>query len=89
MSHHELKTVNPFFRDIVDGLKQFEIRKNDRDYKQGDTVTLYEYNPINKCATSRWVNVKITYVLYHHDFPDGIKEGYCIFGFTELNRINC
>ena len=40
---HELKILPENFEDITAGRKDFEIRKNDRDYKQGDTWTVYWY----------------------------------------------
>jgi len=41
---HKLKTWNPYFSDIVEGKKTFEIRKNDRNYKVGDQLLLQEYD---------------------------------------------
>lgn len=39
---HELKIQPKYFRAILDGKKNFEIRKNDRGYKVGDKVVLKE-----------------------------------------------
>ena len=43
--HHDLKSHPPLFQPVLDGAKQFEIRRNDRDFHVGDTVTLREYDP--------------------------------------------
>jgi Domain of unknown function (DUF3850) len=32
---HELKTVNPFFGSVLDGLKTFEARRADRNHGSG------------------------------------------------------
>ncbi len=39
MSTHNLKTWMPFYQDVIDGRKTFELRKNDRDYQVGDILT--------------------------------------------------
>jgi hypothetical protein len=46
---HELKTINPFFTDIMKKVKNFEIRKNDRDFKIGDILVLKEFIPCEEC----------------------------------------
>ena len=35
MKKHLLKTINPYFQDVWDNKKTFEIRLNDRDFKVG------------------------------------------------------
>lgn len=32
---HELKIIPQYFEAVVKGIKTFELRKNDRDYKVG------------------------------------------------------
>lgn len=39
-----LKCEHEFFLSIRDGQKNFEIRKNDRDYAVGDLLILREYD---------------------------------------------
>lgn len=43
MKYHLLKTLNPYFQDIYDGLKTFEFRINDRDFSEDDILILVEY----------------------------------------------
>lgn len=45
MNTHRLKTVNPYFQDVWDGRKPFEVRPYDRNFKVGDRVELFEYDP--------------------------------------------
>jgi hypothetical protein len=40
MKIHELKCVEPYFTDIITGMKSFEVRKNDRDFQVGDILHL-------------------------------------------------
>ncbi|WP_331384989.1 DUF3850 domain-containing protein [Bacillus badius] len=42
---HELKIYPQYFKAVVSGKKSFEIRKNDRDFKVGDTLLLHEFDP--------------------------------------------
>lgn len=42
---HELKIWPQFYRRVADGSKTFEIRNNDREFQNGDFVTLREFNP--------------------------------------------
>jgi hypothetical protein len=60
---HELKTWNPSFSDILSGVKTFEVRKGDRDYKVGDALLLREYEPVAGIYTGRDCRVYVTYVL--------------------------
>ncbi|EGO8028365.1 DUF3850 domain-containing protein [Enterococcus faecalis] len=40
---HELKILPEYFEAVVSGDKRFEIRKNDRNYQNGDILRLNEY----------------------------------------------
>lgn len=42
---HELKIWPQYYGPVAEGLKTFEIRKNDRGFQAGDDVVLREYNP--------------------------------------------
>ena len=41
MKIHELKLDTEFFDDVKSGKKNFEIRKNDRNFEVGDTLFLF------------------------------------------------
>jgi Domain of unknown function (DUF3850) len=47
---HELKTWPEFFDRLIDGSKNFEIRKNDRGYRVGDRLRLQEFVPCENCG---------------------------------------
>lgn len=42
--HHDLKSFPVHFQPAIEGRKTFEIRRNDRNFQSGDTVTLHEYS---------------------------------------------
>ena len=79
----ELKILPEYFEDIKFGLKDFELRKNDRDYKVGDIIVLKEYD--DGMYTGRKLKKKIKYVLTGCE-EFGLKEGYCILGLRELEQ---
>lgn len=78
---HELKTIQPYFNDVLSGNKNFEVRKNDRDYKVGDYLKLKEWD--GEKFTGNYITVRIKYIL---DNPSYCKEGYVVIAL-EYNRL--
>lgn len=76
---HDVKLGTTFFDDVKTGRKTFELRKNDRGYKEGDTIVLHEYK--DGTTTGRTITKKIVYML--EDFT-GLEDGYCILGLGEV-----
>jgi hypothetical protein len=70
---------------IIDGKKRFELRQNDRDFKEGDRVVLQEWKPTGEYTGLEFKGV-ITYVLTGPVF--GLPYGYCVFGFAEHHTIS-
>lgn len=42
---HELKTWPPYYQEVHQGRKNFEVRLNDRDFRPMDVLKLREYDP--------------------------------------------
>lgn len=59
---HKLKIQPQYFKEVCTGKKSFEIRKNDRNFKVGDTLLLQEFFPETQEYTGRVVDRKITYI---------------------------
>lgn len=59
---HALKTWPEYFEAVYDGRKTFEIRRNDRDFKVGDTLILREWDPKIEGYTGRRLERVVTYV---------------------------
>ena len=74
---HELKLTEPFFSEVFTGNKNFELRKNDRDFNVGDILVLYEFDQRTRKYTGLYVRKQIKFIL--KDYP-GLEEGYCILG---------
>lgn len=72
---HEVKIAASYYGDIVSGKKKFELRKNDRGYKVGDSLKMLEFK--DGKHTGCTIDADITYML--EDYT-GLEEGYCILG---------
>ncbi len=77
--NHELKTWPQFYSEIVAGRKRYEIRKDDRDFHVGDTLTLVEWDPKYGMPTGEHCVLVISYLM--RDFP-GIEKGYCLMSIA-------
>lgn len=51
-----------YFQVVVDGRKTFELRLNDFDIEEGDTLLLKEWDPETKTYTGREVAKMVGYV---------------------------
>jgi len=76
MKMHELKTINPYFSDIWEGKKYFEIRKDDRGFREGDILKLQEYNPATSNYSGRYIIAVVSYLLPANTF-EGLAPDYC------------
>lgn len=75
---HELKIAPEWYRAHFEG-KNFELRKDDRGYKVGDTLYLQEYAD-GKYTGRNIITTPIRYIL--RNCPEyGLMDGYCILGF--------
>jgi hypothetical protein len=83
MKHH-LKAIQPYLIHTIEGVKTFDVRKNDRDFQVGDTITYlplendnYNYSEF-ACPLPEYL---INYVL--SDFP-GIQHGYVVLAISPI-----
>ncbi len=82
---HELKTDPEVFEEVIAGLKKFEIRKDDRDFKCGDSLLLRKTDLSAMDAfnngealhyTGDEIIVGVTYILRGPIY--GLSEGWVI-----------
>ena len=73
---HSLKTWPEYFEQVKEGLKTFELRKNDRDFNKRDILYLEEWDAKLEQYTGRRLFCKITYILKGPSF--GLSKEYCI-----------
>ncbi len=80
---HELKTWTEYWSQIALGIKRFEVRKNDRNFQQFDTLRLMEFEPVSQRYTGRWVERNVSFILHGGQF--GIEDGYCVMSLSDYN----
>ena len=79
---HELKLKVKHYNDIINGIKKFEIRKNDRNYQVGDTIRLFEIDESGAFTGSKVLSVKIIYILRDTEgYKYGLRTGYCVINW--------
>lgn len=68
---HHLKIYPEHFSAVLTGVKRAELRKNDRDFKVGDTLHLME-TPKGSCSpTGEFVNAVVTHIADVGDWLPG------------------
>ena len=87
MTVHELKLSTQFYDSVANRFKTFEVRKDDRGFKVGDTLILKEVIPMDDGGvefTGRQCSASVTYILTHDEFPAGVPDGYVIMSIIVL-----
>ena len=86
---HEVKSWPHLFRAFTTGVKQFDLRRADRDYRVGDILRLKEYDPSLPAYLGRTADALITYITSAENpcaLSDvGLSEGYCILSLAMVN----
>ena len=88
MEHH-LKILENFADDILKNGKAFEVRRNDREFKTGDTIKFIALDANHGGIKEHPINEKtflIEYVLRFEDFPAGLQEGFAVLAITRAAR---
>ncbi len=74
---HKLKTEIEYYEKVLNGEKKFELRFNDRDFKEDDILILYEFDKETQEYTGRSCSRLVLYVLTDAE-KFGLKDGFCI-----------
>ncbi len=89
---HELKIEAEYLEDVAKGIKSFEVRKNDRDFRIGDFLALNELTEHqcnsagDRLYTGRCCLVEIVYVLRDERF---LKDEYVVLGIRPCGINQC
>lgn len=82
MNHiHDLKIWPVYFKLQSEGKKHFEIRRNDRDFKEKDLLLLREFDPEIQQYTGRSLRRLITCVIPINNF--GCDTDLVVMGTEE------
>lgn len=79
---HALKAWPEYFRAVEEGAKTFEIRKDDRFFKLGETILLQEWDDVQEKYTGKELKKVISYILRDCS-KFGLKTGFVILGLKE------
>ncbi|EJN04289.1 DUF3850 domain-containing protein [Phyllobacterium sp. YR531] len=80
---HYLKTLPVYWEAVARSDKNFEVRKNDRDFQTGDQIYLEYFDPDQGPQNYRNAIAKrISYTLHGGQF--GIEPGYVVLGLADL-----
>lgn len=84
---HELKCDPYWFSKVMHCRKNFEIRKHDRDFQEGDRIILREYDRgTNRYVEDHSLTFVISLVMTSVDH-EGIAPGFCALGLqTQVPR---
>jgi ASC-1-like (ASCH) protein len=82
MKIHELKTYKEYFALVKSGVKQFEIRIDDRDFEIGDELILREWDKENLVYTGRFIHRKVDYLLKGGQF--GLADEYVVMSISKI-----
>lgn len=77
---HSLKSWPNFFEKIREGVKTFEIRRDDRDFQIGDLLQLQEYDMSRELYSGNFLTMRISYLLRSPHF--GLQDGYVAIGIV-------
>lgn len=77
-AEHELKCWPNYFKDLMNG-KTFEVRRDDRSFRVGDTLRLRECQR-GGVYTGREMVRRVTYILPGDQH--GIEKGYVVMAMA-------
>ena len=80
--NHRLTIQKSFADDIISGRKTFEVRRSDRNIKEGDTVVIDEFGSLYITHPIADKTYLVTYTLHGW----GIKDDHMAFSFQEIEK---
>lgn len=84
MTHH-IKCWPSQFQAVWDGVKTAELRFNDRDYRVGDTIVMYCWDPEKKNYSPKFdrIGLRVTHITGGF----GLDHGYVMLSFQIVSRV--
>ena len=85
---HEIKLNREFCEDVYNGAKQFEIRKNDRQYEVGDIIKFIPWEPHSEASFKHPIKQNAYIIKYILRGGYGLKDGYIAMQIKKIGRDN-
>lgn len=79
---HKIKCYHEYFKKMWLYKKLFEVRKDDRDYRENDILEIWETDSPYK--VKRIIIATVDYIL--KDF-EGLKDGFVVMSITINDRV--
>jgi ASC-1-like (ASCH) protein len=83
------KSYNPYFEQVRNGEKRFDLRLADFEVNSGDTVIFEEYDEVTRQPTGRSTVHKVGYVLKTKEAAYWSAEDIARFGFVVMGLEEC
>jgi hypothetical protein len=77
---HELKLAQPYYNQVKNESKRFEVRKNDRDFKISDHLLLREWSEVEGYS-GNYLICEVLTILENENY---CKRGYIIMSISLL-----
>jgi len=85
MTTHLLKLQSQYYKDVASGKKTFEVRREDRTYRKGDILRLFEVGEDGLFIKPKHsMDYRVTYILTHDQFPKGVPFGYVVMSIVKI-----
>ena len=81
---HELKILPEYYNAVRSGKKKFELRKDDRDFAEGDRLWLREWDP-EEGYTGKAIMTNVTYIL-RGAMKYGLSQSFCIMSIGKIKE---
>ncbi|MDR1026658.1 MAG: DUF3850 domain-containing protein [Lactobacillus sp.] len=83
------KSYNPYFEQVKNGEKKFDLRLADFEVKPGDTIIFEEYDEDTRQPTGRFTEHKVGYVLKTKDVGYWTADEIAESGFMVMQLESC
>lgn len=81
---HNLKTDAGPFAQVWSGLKTFEVRKFDRDFRLGDELRLMEHDRETRAYSGAWIRARVVSMIRPGEY--GLEGNVGVLGIEVLDK---
>lgn len=82
---HEMKTFHKNFSEMLSGKKNFVLLKQDKPYREGDTLIVREWSDIMNSYSGERLTYTIS-CIYEGCGKYGLAKGYCVLGLRRAKN---